>query len=449
MKSIEIRRRFEVYHENQGFVPLPRAPMLHPSIPMSFVMSAGLVQIETSLSQNKYKSGDKFLLVQECFRHFDLNRVGTDDIHLTLFEMPAAFVFGPIHKSGTIHRMWTLVTSVLGIEREKIWVSYFGGGKVENHHLPPDLETFEAWSQTDIPRSHIVGLGVEDSYWIQGGGIEAQEVYRKCGPHTELFYDRGEEKGCGDHCRPGCKCGRFVEFSNSLFISHTLHAENGALSSLELPFTESVIGTERVAFILQDVASVFEIDRCKPILDTVRRLTYKDGLSISQIRLSENVIVDHIRALLFLVADGAPPPGKDGRERIIKLLIRGIVTQQLILGIKTEEFFPVLIDCVAQTFRDILPIMPEHKKRLNVYLQAESHRFLSTVSAGRRRLLTLLSGNGNHVLSGLEVLHLEKRHGMPSLLTREVLREKGLPFPEVEYQACLTSWQEGTLKLRV
>lgn len=448
MKSIEIRRRFEDYHKNQGFVPLPRAPMLHPSIPMSFVMSAGLVQIETSLSQNKYKPGDKFLLVQECFRHFDLNRVGTDDIHLTLFEMPAVFTFGPINKFETIHRMWALVTSVLGIEKERIWASYFGGGKVESHNLPPDQEAFAAWKQTDIPKSHIVGLGVKGSYWTQGGGIEDQEVYRKCGPHTELFYDRGEEKRCGYLCKPGCKCGRFVEFSNSLFISHTLNAESGAISPLETPFTESVIGTERVAFILQNATSVFEINRCKPILDVLRRFVYKNGLSASQVRLSENVIVDHMRALLFLVADGAPPPGKDGRERIIKLLIRGTVTQQLILGVKTEEFFPALINCVAQTFSDTLQITPEHKERLNAYLQAESHRFLNTVSAGRRRLLKLLSGNGNHTLSGLEVLHLEKRHGMPSLLTREVLREKGVSFPEAEYQACLTAWQKGTLKLQ-
>ncbi len=448
MKSIDIRRRFEAYYKNQGFAPLPRAPMLHSSIPMSFVMSAGLVQIETALSQNKYNAGDRYLLVQECFRHFDLNRIGTDDIHLTLFEMPAVFKFGPINKFETIHRKWDLVTSVLGIERDKVWVSYFKGGKIKKHNLPPDEETLEAWRETDISPSHIVGLGVEDSYWIQGGGIEDQDIYRKCGPHTELFYDRGKEKACGHSCKPGCKCGRFVEFSNSLFISHVVDWESGAISPMGTPFTESVIGTERVALILQKAPSVFNIDRCQPILHTIRQFTYKKGLSPQQIRRGESIITDHMRALVFLVTEGAPPPGKNGRERIIKLLIRGTVTQQLILGIKAKTFYPVLIDRVAETFSDIVHIKAEHKKCLLTYLNTETRRFLNTVSSGRKRLLRLLSGNGTHTLSGMDVLHLEKRHGMPSLLTQEVLREKGLAFPEVEYKACLAAWKQGTLKLQ-
>ena len=449
MKSIEICHHFKDFHQKQGFVPLPRAPMLHSSIPMSFVMSAGLVQIETALAQNKYQSGDKFLLIQECFRHFDLNRIGKDDIHLTLFEMPAVFAFGAINQFETVHRMWTLVTAVLGINREKIWASYFEGGKVDGCTLPPDQKTFEAWCKTDIPKSHIVGLGVKESYWIQGGGIEKQETLRKCGPHTELFYDRGDERGCGPLCKPGCRCGRFVEFSNSLFISHTINSENGNIAPMDVPFTESVIGTERIAFILQKTTSVFTTDRCEPILYAIRGFDYKNSLSISQIRFSENVIVDHMRALVFLVAEGAPPPGKNGRERIIKLLIRKTLTQLLILGIKPTEFFPVLIDCVAQTFADILTVTSEQKNRLNSYLKTESHRFSNTVSAGRRRLLKLLSGNGDDALSGLEVLSLEKRHGMPSLLTREVLREKGMSFPEAEYQACLTAWKQGVLELEV
>ena len=170
MNAVEIRRRFVDYYKELGFCLLPRAPMLTPSIPMSFVMSAGLVQVETSLAQADERPGDQFVLVQECFRHFDLDKVGVHDIHLSLFEMPGAFVFGPNGRAETIRRMWTLATSVLGISKGRIWASYFKGGKVADDCRPSDEITRRAWIEVGVPNHRIVGL-VDDNYWVQGGGI--------------------------------------------------------------------------------------------------------------------------------------------------------------------------------------------------------------------------------------------------------------------------------------
>ena len=355
--------------------------MLDPSIPMSFVMSAGLVQVETSLARSEQRDGNQFVLVQECFRHFDLDRVGTDDIHLSLFEMPGAFVFGPDGKSGTVQRMWALATSVLGIEKDSIWVSYFKGGKVLENDLPEDLTTRQAWLDVGIPGNRIVGLGPDNNYWVQGRGIKDIETSRKCGPNTELFYDRGREKSCGQDCKPGCKCGRFVEFSNSLFICSQIGESANSFQLLDNPFTETVIGSERVAMIRQNTNSVFETEEYKPLLEIIHSFVNEENLQALFPTSYEQIIADHMKALYFLVADGAPPPGKDGRSRIIKMLIRRVITQQIVLSIYSKNFLPEIINCISQ-------LTPENvqdswiKEKLASYFSSEHARFSKTIKRG-------------------------------------------------------------------
>ncbi len=441
MKAAEIRQRFVAYYKNLDFRLLPRAPMLHPSIPMSFVMSAGLVQVETSLTRAEDRDGDRFVLVQECFRHFDLDRIGTNDLHLSLFEMPGAFVFGPNGKADTIQRMWTLATSILGIDERRIWASYFEGGKVLNEHLRSDEASRRAWINVGVPEDRIVGLGAEDNYWVQGGGINGRETARKAGPNTELFYDRGVELACGPDCRPGCRCGRFIEFSNSLFICREQDIRSGELRPMAEPFAETVIGTERVEMILQGSSSVFDTASYRLIIEAIDNFIYAPSATELLITESKRVVADHLKALYVLVADGAPPPGKNGRERIIKLLIRGIVTRQILLGIQSREFLPTIIDCISQTVHKSVQASLQDKKRLIAYFSSESERFLKTVQRGRNQLERFLEGNDGRTLSGAQIVFLEKRKGLPHLLTEMILRKKGLAFVEVEYLEALEVWK--------
>jgi len=442
MNSIEIRQRFVNYYRGLGFHPLPRAPMLHPSIPMSFVMSAGLVQIETSLAQAEKRPGDQFVLVQECFRHFDLSKVGTDDIHLSMFEMPAAFVFGPDGKRAIVGQVWTLATSVLGIDKDRIWVSYFKGGKVLDDYLPSDEATRQVWIEAGLPEEHIIGLEAHDNYWVQGGGIDGVETLRKAGPNTELFYDRGTDKACGVRCKPGCKCGRFVEFSNSLFICRELDDQVKSLHPMAEPLAETVIGTERVAMILQGARSVFDTDRYRPIIDTIHSFVRRHDLPEPLIATSECVIADYLKALYILIADGAPPPGKDGRERIVKLLIRGVTARQILLGIQSREFLSTLIDCISQTVHSGLQATREDKERLETYFLNESYRFLNTIERGRHQMLRFLKENNGHAFSGRQAVCLEKKWGVPWLLIADMLRQNELAFPETEYREALEIWKE-------
>ena len=414
--------------------------MIDPSIPMSFVMSAGLVQVENSLAKSTKRDGNRYVLVQECFRHFDLEKVGTDDVHLSLFEMPGAFIFGPDGKSGTVDRMWALATSVLGLDKEHIWATYFNGGKVTDEYLPEDLVTRNAWLETGILDEHVVGLGTDNNYWIQGKGINDIGNSRKCGPNTELFYDRGIQKKCGNNCMPGCKCGRFIEFSNSLFINSEIKRNGKSIQPLGDPFTETVIGTERIAMIHQGSQSVFEIDSIKPLI-TILRQHIRNTIPLETQIAHERVIVDHLRGLYFLITDGAPPPGKDGRARIIKMLIRRVATRQIILGIDPEIVLPEILTCISH-------MVPENvqkegaKERVISFFLSEYERFSRTIKRGELKLAQMLKENNGHTLSGSQIVCLEKQWGMPSLLTAMVLKELGLSFQENEYIIAISAANE-------
>jgi alanyl-tRNA synthetase len=327
--------------------------------------------------------------------------------------------------------MWHLVTDVLRIAPNCLSVTYFGGGIKGGHEFPPDLETCRVWKQIGLSEEQVVALGPEDNFWMQGGGIDGRESIRKCGPNTEVFFDRGEAFGCDANCRPGCRCGRFVEFANSLFIFAELDERTGALRLMNRPFNETVIGTERVAMITQSKASVFEIDCINPLLDKVKE--FCNGVSSENwAERSQEIICDYVRALLFLVADGAPPPGKGGRPRIVKLLIRGVLTQLEILKIASPAFLPELIDAVIAIYGERHPGLMAGKQNLLYYFADERLRFARTLQRGYQQLdhLTLVSGRD---LSEERLLNLVKGMGIPSSLARARLQQRGMQSEQPVY----------------
>jgi alanyl-tRNA synthetase len=221
-----------------------------------------------------------------------------------------------------------------------------------------------------------------------------------------------------------------------------LDSQSGSLRPMTEPFAETVIGTERVAMILQGARSVFEIDSCRPIIDVIHSSVRTSDLPEPLIIASERVIADYLRALYFLIADGAPPPGKNGRERIVKLLIRGVIARQIVLGIESRKFLPTLMDCISQTVHSTLRATPEDERRLTSYFSTESQRFSKTIERGRRQLERFLAENGGRTLSGPQIVCLEKKWGVPHLLTAETLREEGLKFAEAEYREALEVWEQ-------
>jgi len=370
MNCQEIRHRFVDFFAEQQFQLLPAAPMLHPSIPMSFVMSAGLVQVETVLSELNLQQDQCFTLIQNCFRHFDLDTVGTTPTHLSLFEMAAAFRFGTQERQAALTDIWQFATEVLKIDKQRLWVSYFKGGELNGSVLNKDEQTYQAWQDLGVSAERLVGLGIEDNFWLQSDSLKHQDSPpRKCGANTELFYDRGSQHSCSISCTVGCRCGRFVEFANTLFIAYQINPITEQVEEMATPFVETVVGIERLAMILQGVDSVFAIDRYQTLINAM--LPFVTSTLVLNLQKNHlEVIADHLRALCVLIRDGAPAAGQGGRRRLMRKLIRGVAMRQFILGVDTDDFLPSMINVINKVFE--LNLSLSVTQRIQDYFQQKN-----------------------------------------------------------------------------
>ncbi|MCP4346163.1 MAG: hypothetical protein GY795_11645 [Desulfobacterales bacterium] len=439
LTAFEIEQSFISFYHKYGFEILPRSSLIDPSLPMTFVGSAGLVQIESAIEHGEDRSGECYVLMQTCFRHFDLDKVGHSPVHLSLFEMGGAFAFGEENRENVLEKIWLFLTYDLGFCKSRLWVTYFAGGELDGHLFEEDTETFQAWRKIGIPCSRIVGVGIKAGFWKQSGGLSGKERFRKCGPTTELFFDCGIERSCGAECHPGCRCGRFTEVANVLFINSQIDQATKSLKPLVTPFAETVIGVERVTVSLQEESCVFDIEPVASIVKAVRgshRNSYKDISAIS-----ECIIADHLRALLLLVADGAPRPGKGGRSRIIRMLIRGILTHQKILGITQADFLPYLVNVVFDIYQYRHLCTEQKLSFLLDYFEKEKKCFERTLSKGYRQLDRVIRPSFSRYISGQQALDLVKSYGFPLPLLEARLSQMDISFNKQEYWEIYSQWQ--------
>lgn len=407
----ELGQKFLDFYRERGHAVISGSSLLDESVPMSFVMSAGMVQFEHLA--NGRRNGDQFCLIQNCFRYFDLERIGSSRIHLSLFQMPGSFAFGIPDRQAAIAQFWELLTTVFRFDPLSLVATYFAGDRIDGQEIPADTASASAWhSAAGLPPERIFGLSSRYNFWSQSRQAVGDSNSQKRGPNTELFYDRGIQHDCGKDCFPGCPCGRYIEFANILFITHKINAATGLLTPLEEPFTEVVIGLERAAMILQARESVFEIDSLSPLIHHLRNFTkplpMEDGGLEPQ--LLEFILVDHLRALLFLVADGAPPPGKGGRARLMRILIRELLTCQQLLGISDRGFIRSMILVAGQQDPHLLLA----KGRLLEYMKRETEVFEQTLQSGLKDL-RFLAGQR---LSDETLAHLRNTRGLPVPLLR-------------------------------
>lgn len=437
-----ISRSFLDYYAPAGYRAIPGSSLLDPSVPMSFVMSAGLVQVERSVGQRDSGKERCFTLLQNCFRYFDLSTVGKSDIHLSLFQMAGAFTFGPMSQRDSILQTWQLLTEVYGFPPEALWVTYFAEGIIAGYYFGPDTETYAAWQEVGLPPERIIGLGRKDNFWKQGASVVGEEHVAKCGPNTEVFFDRGADLQCSPTCKPGCQCGRFVELVNTLFITLHIDEQADVVKPLENPFTETVIGVERAAMVLQRKSSVFEIDPLSLLIDHIRKFVDEANLCLDDCLIYERVLADHVRALLFLVADGAPPPGKGGRARLMRKLTRNIFVSQKMLGIPNDTLIPSLVDITIKFHASQHPQLPAGRSKLLAYLNYEHQRFERTIKSGYRQLNYILNRRQNKAISGDDILTLEKEHGFPLPLLKSVLKQRQIRFSHQAYQMAHDRWRD-------
>jgi len=435
-----IGEAFLRYYQQAGYDALPRGSLLDPALPMTFVGSAGLSQIETAVEQGEDRSGERYVLLQTCFRHFDIEQVGASAAHLSLFDMAGAFVFGDIQREPTLRHIWRFLIEEMRLDPRSLWATYFRGGAVDGHWFEPDDETHAIWERLGILPAQLLGVGVEAGFWKQGGGLHGRDRFRKCGPTTELFVDRGAAFGCGSQCQPGCRCGRFIEVANILFIHAYIDEKTLALHPLATPFAETVIGVERVAMVAQRLSSVFDLPPYADAIATMLRLA-PSASGFAEFEQGARIIADHLRALLFLVADGAPPPGKGGRARIMKVLIRGVLTHAKLLALDQADLLPRLMELICVAHHCKVSTLEHTCSQVLTYIQQEELRFERTLSAGERYLRQVAQNRGNARISGRQAVECVKRHGIPLPLLEAKIAQMRMTLNSREYQEAYQSWK--------
>ncbi len=352
--SNELRKSFLEFFKARDHKLVPSSPLVPKDDPTLLFTSAGMVQFKKYFSGTVSLPFRKACSCQKCFRASDLDEVGKTPRHLTFLEMLGNFSFADYFKTEAIEWAWEYITKVLGIEERRLYVSVFRD----------DDEAYSIWKdRIGLPPERIVRLGEEDNFWDPAGGTGA------CGPSSEIYYDLGEDKGCGTpDCAPGCDCDRWVEVWNLVFPQYDQQSDGSRLP-LKNRGIDTGMGLERLSMVLQGVDSVFETDLFRPLILELQKIFFEESHGEqSYTRRKEatraiNIIADHVRALTFTISEGIIP-SNEGRGYVIRRLLRKALRQGHLLqkskgSRETEPFLYRLVGVVSSIMGDSYPELTE------------------------------------------------------------------------------------------
>ncbi len=351
---------------------------------------------------------------QKCFRTVDIEEVGLDGSHLTFFEMLGNFSFGQYFKEGAVEYATEFIKERLQLDWDRIWVSVHAGDPELG--LGPDEVAIDLWEKIGMPPERIVRLPSSENFWSVGGP-------GPCGPDSEIYWDWGAEKGCGNaDCAPGCtRCERFLEFWNLVFMEYELHSD-GTLTPLPKQNIDTGLGLERIASIIQDVGSVYDTDGYQRIMNWIAEtsgVAYGDSADATK---AHRVLADHGRGMTFLVSEGVTP-SNEGRGYVLRRIIRRAVQHGLRIGLQAP-FLAGLADTVIEQMHDAYPELAEHRDQIRRILDAEEQRFGETLERG----MAVFSERTRAIrsITAEDAFDLQSTYGFPVELTREMAREQGL-----------------------
>jgi alanyl-tRNA synthetase len=409
VNSDEIRQAFLKFFEERGHKIIPSSSLVPKGDPTLLLTSAGMVQIKPYFLGEARPPSPRLASNQKCFRTTDIDDVG-DATHLTFFEMLGNFSVGDYFKKETINWAYELITQILKISPERLWVTVF----------LDDDEAADYWLQIGIPRERILRFGEEHNFWGPVGDSGP------CGPDVEIFYDFGEGVGCGKaDCRPNCECGRFTEINTLVFMQYN-QDKDGQRSPLPRPSIDTGMGLERTAAVLQGKLSVYETDLFTPLLESISGLTGKKYGGVPDDDTAMRVLADHGRAVTFLIADGVIP-GNEGRDYVLRRLLRRATLFGQRLGLDK----PFLSELALTTIKQMSHIYPELKQRQEFIIKAirqEETRFAETLKTGLEvieSIMTVQSSRGDKQISGADAFRLYDTYGFPVELTKEVVEKSG------------------------
>lgn len=407
----ELREKFLSFFESKGHLRLPSFSLIPKDDNSLLLINSGMAPMKKYFTGEVKPPKTRVTTCQKCIRTPDIERVGITARHGTFFEMLGNFSFGDYFKEDITAWAWEFVTEVLKLPKEKIYISIY-----EN-----DDETFDIWTKkVGVEPSHIVRLGKEDNFWEHGSG--------PCGPCSELYYDRGEEYGCGsENCTVGCDCDRYMEFWNLVFTQFN-NDGNGNYTNLEKKNIDTGMGLERLACIMQGVDNLFLVDTVQNIMKHVSKIADVKYGQNEKNDISLRVITDHIRSTTFMIADGVMP-SNEGRGYVLRRLLRRAARHGRLLKIN-EPFLSEVCKTVIKENEKAYPELKEKQDFIVKLIKTEEENFARTIDQGLELLNKIIKESKNSVLSGEEAFKLNDTFGFPLDLTKEILSEKGMTVDE-------------------
>ena len=428
----EIRRRFLDFYASKDHYVGKSASLIPRNDKSILIINSGMAPLKAYFAGTETPPKKRMCTCQKCIRTGDIDNVGHTARHGTFFEMLGNFSFGDYFKKESLSWGVEFLTQHLGFPLEKLWATVY----------LDDEEAINIWKSLGMNPDHIVRLGKEDNFWEIGLG--------PCGPDSEIFYDRGEEFGCGKpDCKPGCDCDRFLEIWNHVFTQFSKE-EDGSYSNLAHPNIDTGMGLERMACVMQGTDSIFDVDTIKYILDGVVEksgVTYHDGAEPTDVSI--RIITDHLRAMTFMIADGIMP-SNEGRGYVLRRLLRRAARHGRILGIE-GSFLVALSNRVIEVSGEAYPELLEKKEYIQKIIQVEEDNFATTIDKGEEIIagyIDDLKQTGKTVLDGASVFKLYDTFGFPLELTEEILAENGFTADKEGFQTHMQAQKELARKNR-
>ena len=430
----ELREMFLAFFESKGHLRLPSFSLIPQNDASLLLINSGMAPMKPWFKGEEEPPRKRVCTCQKCIRTGDIENIGKTARHGTYFEMLGNFSFGDYFKHEAIAWSWEFLTSPdwVGLDPERLYPSVY----------EKDDEAFNIWrDEIGIPESRITRLGKEDNFWEHGSG--------PCGPCSEIYFDRGEEYGCGKpDCAPGCDCDRYMEVWNNVF-SQFDNDGNGNYSDLIQKNIDTGMGLERLAVVCQGVDSLFDVDTVMNITHKVSEITGAHYGDSHKTDVSLRVITDHIRASVMMISDGILP-SNEGRGYVLRRLLRRAARHGKLLGV-SEPFLYQVVDMVVHENECQYPELREKQAYITRVIRNEEENFAKTIDAGMHIFSDLLAehqAKGERVFSGADAFKLYDTYGFPIDLTREMVQEQDMTVDEDAFQDLMEQQRVRARKAR-
>lgn len=419
----ELREKYLSFFESKNHTRLPSFSLIPQGDKSLLLINSGMAPLKKYFLGQAVPPNVRVTTCQKCIRTPDIERVGQTARHGTYFEMLGNFSFGDYFKKQAIEWAWEFFTKELEMPVDKLYVSVF-----EN-----DDEAYDLWTKhIGVEPSHMKRLGREDNFWEHGSG--------PCGPCSEIYFDRGEEKGCGKPtCGVGCDCDRYVEVWNLVFSQFNSDG-NGHYTEMEHKNIDTGMGLERLACIMQGVDNLFEVDTVQNIMKHVCKIANVAYHTDDKTDVALRVITDHIRSTTFMIGDGVMPSNA-GRGYVLRRLLRRAARYGRLIGIEKPFLYEVCDTVIAEN-RVAYPELEEKKAYIRKIVQVEEETFAKTVDNGMAMLNQILDQIDQKEISGEDAFKLSDTYGFPIDLTMEIAAEQGVSVDREGFDALVKAQRE-------